>query len=125
MTDRAALLDYADEVLDGNVRLGARGPRTAAVLARLAFEDWLDEMSTWLPAGRERPTTISKLVVLGALRGAEAGESAKRLWYALSRTCHHHAYELQPSAAEVKRLVAAVRQLDVHQPGGLHNSRSG
>jgi hypothetical protein len=112
MTDRAALLDYADEVLDGTVDLGARGPRTAAVLSRLAFEDWLNEASTWLPAGQDRPTTNSKLVVLSALRGVELGEDAKRVWHALSRACHHHAYELQPSVAEVKRLVAAVRQLD-------------
>jgi len=112
MTDRAALLDYADEVLDGRVTLAGRGPRTAAVLARLAFEDWLDEQSTWLPAGQDRPTTNSKLVVLSALRGAEVGGHARRVWHTLSRACHHHAYELQPLAAEIKRLVAAVRQLD-------------
>lgn len=111
MTDRAALLDYADEVLDGTVDLGARGPRTAAVLGRLAFEDWLNEASIWLPVGQDRPTTNSKLAVLSALRGVEV-EDAKRVWHALSRACHHHAYELQPSTTEVKRLVAAVRQLD-------------
>jgi len=48
MTDRAELLTYAEQVLDGRVSLGARGPRTAALLARRAFEDWLDEVSaTW------------------------------------------------------------------------------
>jgi hypothetical protein len=100
MTDRAALLDCADEVLDGEVALGARGPRTAAVLARLAFEDWLNEVSTWLSTSQGRPTTNSKLVVLSAFRGVEVGEHAKRVWHALSRACHHHACELQPSAAE-------------------------
>lgn len=112
MTDRAALLDYADEVLDGSVALGARGPRTAAVLARLAFENWLDEASTWLPTGQDRPTTNSKLVVLSALRGSDVGEQAKRIWHGLSHACHHHAYELQPSASEVRSLVAALRDLD-------------
>ncbi len=112
MTDRAALLDFADEVLDGKIALGVRGPRTAAVLARLAFENWLNALSTaWAPVGDNRPTTNSKLVVLSALRGVDLGERATRVWHGLSRACHHHAYELQPSAAEVRRLVAEVRQL--------------
>ncbi len=112
MTDRAALLDYADQVLDGKVALGARGPRTAAVLARCALEDWLDELSvSWSTSAVSRPTTKSKLAVLGALRGVDVGERAKRIWHGLSRACHHHAYELQPSAAEVRSLVVQVRRL--------------
>jgi hypothetical protein len=114
MTHRAELLDYADDVLDGTIALGSRGPRTAALLARCALEDWLDEQSaTWSTPSGYRPTTNSKLAVLGALRGIDIGERAKHLWHALSRACHHHAYELQPSAAEVKGLVHDVRQLDV------------
>jgi hypothetical protein len=66
MTHRAALLDYADDVLDGTIALGSRGPRTAALLARCALEDWLDEKcATWTTSGGYRPTTNSKLVVLG------------------------------------------------------------
>ena len=114
MTDRAALLDYADELLDGKIPLGSRGPRTAALLARCALEDWLDERSsTWSTPQGLRPTTNSKLVALSALQDAELGERVKRAWHGLSRACHHHAYELQPSAAEIRRLVAQVRELDV------------
>ncbi|AKS35850.1 hypothetical protein [Mycolicibacterium goodii] len=108
MTDRAALLAHADQVLNGTVDLGVRGPRTAALLARRAFEDWLDETSrSWaVHANSDRaPTTSSKLVVLGALRGEELGETAKRVWHGLSRAVHHHAYELQPSVAEVRSLL--------------------
>ncbi|MDH6197998.1 hypothetical protein M2272_004654 [Mycobacterium frederiksbergense] len=112
MTDRVELLAYADQLLDGTVCLGPRGPRTAALLARRAFEDWLDEVSTsWaVHAESDRaPTTSSKLVVLSALRGAELGETAKRVWHGLSRAVHHHAYELQPSVAEVRDLVRHVK----------------
>ena len=42
MTDKAHLLDYAEQVLDGKVALGSSGPRTAALLARCALEDWLE-----------------------------------------------------------------------------------
>jgi hypothetical protein len=66
MTDRAALLDCADEVLDGEVALGARGPRTAAVLARLAFEDWLNVTGQVVSGSQGRPsasmTSVSKRV---------------------------------------------------------------
>lgn len=113
MTDRAALLDYASAILDGSVTLGARGTRTAALLARRAFEDWLDEQSAqWAGASYYGPSTKSKLVVLEALRGVELGQLVKRTWQGLSVACHHHSYELQPSAAEVKDLVEQVRGLD-------------
>lgn len=114
MTDREDLLEYAEQVLDGTISLGARGPRTAALLTRRAFEDWLDEFSaSWsTQAVSDRPpTTSSKLVALGALQGMELGERAKRVWHALSRAVHHHAYELQPSVAEVRQLVGQVRGL--------------
>jgi hypothetical protein len=112
MTDRTELLGYAEQVLDGTVSLGARGPRTAALLARRAFEDWLDELSaSWSTqvVSDRSPTTSSKLVALGALQGMELGEHAKRVWHGLSRAVHHHAYELQPSAVEIRHLVGQVR----------------
>src|SRR6516164_2904764 len=113
MTGRAALLNYADEVLDGTIPLGPRTARTAALLARLALEDWLDEQSaSWSAASEKPPTTNSKLVVLGGNRGADVGERARRVWHSLSRAVHHHAYELQPSSAEVRHLVSQVRELD-------------
>jgi hypothetical protein len=116
MIDRAELLGYADQVLDGTVSLGAPGPRTAALLARRAFEDWLDEVSaSWSTqvVSDRPPTTSSKIIALGALHGNELGERAKRVWHGLSRAVHHHAYELQPSVAEVRQLVGHVRALGV------------
>ncbi len=112
MKERTALLEYADEVLDGRIALGPRAPRTAALLARLALEDWLDERSaSWCAASQKPPTTASKLVVLGRNEGADVGERARRVWHSLSRAVHHHAYELQPSPAEVRHLVRQVREL--------------
>ena len=112
--DRTAptLLDYADQLLDGEFGLGARGPRTAALLARTVLEEWLDEQSaSWSSPTLGFPTARSKIVALGAVRGASVGERTRRVWHALSRAVHHHAYELQPSAAEIRQLVGAVREL--------------
>jgi hypothetical protein len=112
VTDRAALLDYADQLLDGSLDLGARSARVAAVLARSAFEDWLDEQCPWAVTAAVRASAASKLAVFDALDDAGRGATAKRVWHGLSRMCHHHSYELQPSPAEVRLLVSALRQLD-------------
>ena len=112
MTDSAGLLDYAEQVLDGTVALGSSGPRTAALLARCALEEWLDVKSAaWSSTSHPFPTTKSKLIALEALEDRDLGVRAQRVWSALSRNVHHHAYELQPSAAEVRNLVEQVRGL--------------
>jgi hypothetical protein len=113
VTGRAALLDYADEVINGEIALGPRAARTAALLARLALEDWLgDQSASWSSSSGKPPTVNSKLIVLSRKRGVEVGERARRVWHALSRAVHHHAYELQPSVAEVRHLVGQVRELE-------------
>jgi hypothetical protein len=112
MSDRAALLDYAEQILDGRVALGSRSARVAALLARSAFEDWLDEQNRWATTLPTRPTTASKLVALCTGDDRDVAHRAMRAWDGLSRACHHHSYELQPSPAEVRHLVAAVRTLD-------------
>lgn len=112
MTGRDTLLDYADRLLDGEFGLGARGPRTAALLARTVLEEWLDEQSaSWLSSTVGHPTARSKIVALGAIQGGSVGERTRRVWHGLSRAVHHHAYELQPSNHEVRDLVGAVRDL--------------
>ncbi|WP_353649595.1 hypothetical protein ABLG96_01110 [Nakamurella sp. A5-74] len=116
------LLVLAEQILDGTVDLGSRGPRVAAVMTRSAFEDWTTWMTAlWCPVQIPgRPTQRSKLVVLRALQPPEVGASAARVWNDLSRACHRHAYELQPSAAEVQGLHAATVALmtqSVARPG--------
>jgi len=112
MTECAALLDYADRLLNGAIDIGARGPRTAALLARSALEDWLEEQTaSWSSPALGFPTTKSKIIALGALQGADVGEQARRVWHGLSRAVHRHAYELQPSVAEIRYLAAEIREL--------------
>jgi hypothetical protein len=112
VSGRGALLDHAEEVLEGKVALGSSGPRTAALLARCAFEEWLEEQSSaWAPTSYPFPSTRSKLVVLEVLIDRDVGVKARWIWDALSRSVHHHAYEMQPSVAEVRHLVDQVRGL--------------
>lgn len=117
MTGRVKLLDHAESVLEGKIDLGSSGPRTAALLVRCALEEWLDEHSkSWASGRYPFPSTRSKLVVLEVLGDRGLGARARRMWDALSRLVHHHAYELQPSVAEVRELVQQVRQLDDSAP---------
>jgi hypothetical protein len=126
MTGRAALLDYADQLLDGAFDLGARGPRTAALLARSALEDWLDEQSaSWSSPALGFPTIRSKVVALASIRDAAVGEQVRRVWHGLSRAVHHHAYELQPSVAEIRHLlVRGERSSPLKSPSASRTSPS-
>ncbi len=109
MTD---LLALADAVLDGKVSVpGGYAPRAAAVLARQAFEEIVDQQCLAVAPGLGQPSMRSKLIIVGALVGSEVGERAQTAWDGLSQACHHHSYELQPTAWEVRDLIHLVRGL--------------
>ncbi len=109
MTD---LLAVAESVLDGTVSVpGGHAPRAAAVLARQAFEELVDQQCLAVAPGLVGPSMRSKLIILSALVDPEGGERAQAAWAGLSQSCHHHSYELQPTAWEVRDLIALVRGL--------------
>jgi hypothetical protein len=54
----------------------------------------------------------SQLLVLPSyLRDQEAARDAAYAWSALSRACHHHAYELPPTASELRALIQLTRRV--------------
>lgn len=86
---------------------GTRGlwPRAAALLARQALETALDDywQARRLPIGREVGRR-AQFICLREYAPAAEKELAGRLhhaWTALSRACHHHGYELAPTAGEL------------------------
>ncbi len=100
------LLDTARDLLARPRRgeLAGTWPRAAALLIRQALEAALDQYwrdrglalhecnarAQWICLAdyeRKDPATVA------ALSGT---------WHALSRACHHHAYELPPTAAELR-----------------------
>jgi len=87
-------------------------PRAAALLARRALEEALDELWSKRAPGLERATARAQLVCLPEYLGdrALAGEVVFT-WSALSDACHHHLYELAPTAAELGRRLDAVDRL--------------
>ena len=113
MSDPAQLVEMARELLTrASPKTAGLWPRAAALLARNALEMAVDDY--W--ARRRIPLTscptLPQLICLREYLGD--GDLAGRVhhaWHALSRACHHHPYELAPTAAELGALVDVVGEL--------------
>ncbi len=51
------------------------------------------------------------LILPGYLRDDDAAREAAYAWSALSRACHHHVYELAPTAPELRALIQSARRV--------------
>ena len=92
-------------------------PRASALLAQRALETvvrrWWEERAMDLGGCPMRVQLIFLRTYFG---DAELAARAGHAWSALSRACHHHAYELAPTAAELRAWLEVVEQL-VRPPG--------
>jgi hypothetical protein len=98
------LLSEADRLLT-TVVPGSRGrwPRCSAWLIRLALEQSLDEYwARALPDAAECGMR-AQLLLLPRYADADTVEDAAEAWLGLARVTHHHAYDLAPTAAELRR----------------------
>jgi hypothetical protein len=59
----------------------------------------------------QRASMRSKIILLRQLGDPVVGRKAQVAWAGLSNACHHHAYELQPTAAEVRSLLKLVAEI--------------
>ena len=92
-------------------------PRAAALLARRALE--ASVLGLW---GRraldlEDCSMGAQLICLRTYLGdAELAARANHAWSALNRACHHHNYELAPTAWELEEWFSVVGKL-IHRVG--------
>jgi hypothetical protein len=106
----AELLDAA-RMMVRQPRPGTAGlwSRAAALLGRQALEAELDELWSQTHPGIERASTRCQLLCLtGYLPDRRLAGRAAHAWAALTRACHHHPYELPPTADELERWLDAV-----------------
>jgi hypothetical protein len=97
---------------------------------RLAIERALDEFwDQHLPAIR-KASRRAQLLVFTRRVNADIGRRYHQLWSELSRAAHHHAYELTPTAGELRAwhreavaLAIAIRR--IQQPSPAPTPRSG
>ena len=87
-------------------------PRAAALLIRQALEEAVDAYWTTRQLPLESVSTQTQLVCLRMMTadGTLPGQ-LHEAWGALSRACHHHPYELAPTAAELGSWLSVVGEL--------------
>jgi hypothetical protein len=97
------LRDEADRLLTTVVpETRGRWPRACAVLIRLALEKTLDDFWTARLPEAENCSMRAQLLLLPRYAGPEVASDARDAWFGLARATHHHAYELAPTAAELR-----------------------
>lgn len=106
----AELLGQAQRIL-ATRGTGGHSPRLAAFLARRALEEVVEQRCEKLGASAPSATTRSKLLILRTLDTSEAADKAALAWNRLSNACHIHAFEMQPSSAEVEKMCGVVADL--------------
>lgn len=120
---RSARLDLAAAVLDDPSLLPSGvSARTCTVLIRLAIERALDDFWTRNLPELGKASRRAQILVFSRRVNADIGRRYHQLWSELSRAAHHHAYELTPTAGELRawhhEAVAVVAALRRMQPPG-------
>ena len=108
------LLDRADEATAG------RWPRAAALLSRQALESATATLLAERLPGAERCSARAQLLCLRHLIDHDQALAVEHAWIGLSRACHHHAYELPPTAIELHAWLDVIDGLlltDEYDPG--------
>ena len=86
--------------------------RAAAFLGRQSLEDAMSWVWIRRAPGLESCPARAQLLCLGPYLGdEELAESAAYVYGRLSSACHHHAYELAPTADELRAWLSAVDRL--------------
>ena len=106
VTAARTLLEHPD------ARTAGLWPRAAAHLARQTLELLLDELWRKKAPGTESTSTRAQLICLSSYLGGNGLASRVAFaWNALSHACHHHSYELAPTAVELAPWLETVEQL--------------
>lgn len=115
----SAGLARAEELLRPGGSATGSSARLAAFLARQEVESLIDERCRELTGGDATGATMrSRIVVLTALDETDTSRVLAAAWYELSGYCHHHAYELSPTASQVRGVVAAVLEISASRGPG-------
>ena len=112
MSTPAELLAMARQLLGrASPETAGLWPRAAALLGRQALEMSLDGYWASRRLALESCPTLQQLICLREYLGDEdlAGR-VHHAWNALSRACHHHPYDLPPSAGELAAWLETVER---------------
>ena len=106
------MLHRAHRVLDDPAVPGSIWPRAAAFLTRQALEEALDCLWAVYHPGMVDTSRRTQMLCLGQVIEDEAlAADVRAAWSSLSRACHHHHYELAPTAAELEGWIQQTEHL--------------
>jgi hypothetical protein len=108
-----ALLRAARDVLGQPKTLSAGvWPRAAAHLCRQALESGLAAFwSKRMPGVESLPLRAQLLCLPSCFDDPQLSHTISYTWSALSNACHHHVYELAPTAAEIAGWIDTVEAM--------------
>ena len=108
----ADLLGYARSLVERQEGSEGVWPRAAALLTRQVLEEALDRLWLAIHPGVTRASRATHLTCLGlVIKDAALVADVRSAWASLSRACHHHHYELGPTAAELERWIRQTENL--------------
>lgn len=109
MTPEELLKHARDLTLYSDPSTAGRWPRAAALLTRQALENALDDLWRAKAPGVEQTSSHAQLLCLGQyVEDQRLAARASFAWACLSRACHHHVYELAPTANELTGWIDSV-----------------
>jgi hypothetical protein len=87
-------------------------PRASALLARQALEAGMYRLWERRELDLQKgPIRVQLICLRRYLDDADLAARAGHAWSELSRACHHHPYELAPTAAELQGWLSVVEEL--------------
>jgi hypothetical protein len=90
-------------------------PRAAALLGRQALEEALDDLWRREAPELQGTSTTCQLVCLPVfVPDRQLAGQAAHVWGVLTHACHHHPYELSPTAEELDRWLEVVDAVICH-----------
>jgi hypothetical protein len=113
VSDAAELVAIARQLLArASAATAGLWPRAAALLARNALEIAVDNYWARRRIPLESCPTFQQLICLREYLGdTDLAARVHHTWSALSRACHHHPYELAPTAEELGTWITTVEEL--------------
>lgn len=100
------LVDRARQMIGTPEGLSGIWPRAAALLTRQALEEALSDLWGSTYPGMEESSWSTQLACLTeVLSDPSLIADVRSAWASLSRACHYHHYELDPTAAELDRWI--------------------
>jgi hypothetical protein len=105
------ILPFARSLVDDHEDLRGVWPRAVAFLTRQELERAVARTLQRRAPGAENASARAQLLCLSTYAPDEPARQARYLWGALSRVCHHHPYELAPTAEELRRWIDDVEEV--------------